>query len=115
MIQQSFPYRIILHCLCYDYLTYVCLQVGVSGIHLYRQICLSGSQHRQPSGRGAETNGNKNEGSVQRPSILLRLVTHPYTPALITTIAIALLTNIRMFGIIHSLIYYLFFGKCIII
>ncbi|KAK4299038.1 hypothetical protein Pmani_028657 [Petrolisthes manimaculis] len=76
-------------------LSLLAIQVGVSGIHLYRQICLSRSNHKTPTGKEAGTNGNEQEGSVRRPSILLRLATHPYTPALITAVAISLLTDIH--------------------
>lgn len=65
-------------------LALLAIQVGVCGAHLYQEVCLPGS-HKM-TGR---------EGPSRKPPILLRFVTHPYTPALATTVAISLITDIH--------------------
>lgn len=64
-------------------LSLLAIQAGVSGVHLYQQICLSGKK---------QTTGGSPEYSS---SFMLRLVTHPFTPALVTAGIICILTEIH--------------------
>lgn len=59
-------------------------KVGVCGAHLYQEMCLAHGQKLA-----------KKEEAQQKPPLLLKFLTHPYTPSLATTIAISLLTDIR--------------------
>ncbi|XP_068230409.1 dolichol kinase isoform X2 [Palaemon carinicauda] len=64
-------------------LSLLAIQAGVSGVHLYQQICLSGKK---------PTPGSNPEYSS---SFMLRFVTHPFTPSLVTAGVIYVLTEIH--------------------
>ncbi|XP_069942127.1 dolichol kinase isoform X2 [Cherax quadricarinatus] len=64
-------------------LAFLALQVGVCGIHLYKQMCASGTYDNMRS-----------EDNRESP-ILLRVLIHPYTPALVTAISLSFLSDIH--------------------
>ncbi|KAG7171345.1 dolichol kinase-like [Homarus americanus] len=72
-------------------LALLAIQVGVSGIHLYKQMCVSGSHHKTES-----------QDNTQTSSLFLRFLFHPYTPALVTAVAISFLTEIHPIGAIMA-------------
>ncbi|XP_045600104.2 dolichol kinase isoform X1 [Procambarus clarkii] len=72
------------------FLAFLALQVGVCGIHLCKQMCVSGAHH------------NTEGEDIKASPFLLRFLIHPYTPALATAVSLSLLSDINFLSAIFS-------------